>query len=290
MMMTNKAEPEAATPAVAPEPSPTLGVQNVNASVSFREEERIALGTDLRSLYRKARISQRVGRKSFVFGKDLPRRHRRTVTKTAHLKRTMTDFNMPAATAKGSARTKFVGQNMALQINEPHDSPSDGKERVQIIEDLDSPLATDEAKGSDMCKDTDRRRHDRVTKQIVEAEELIAQLAKTSIDMECFNSPHEDPLNIGVDDEDVDDAETELEVTVGSIECDTALLVTSDRFLIVWPTEMLPGDVRQGQKFMIVIRRNSNSEALRENAVWTLQNQIAALVSGAAKSSVAGDK
>ncbi len=206
---------------------------------------------DLRRLYRRARVNQHM--ESIMCFRSIAKRA--AAAEVRH-RRIMTEITRP---------TPPKIKNQMFGVGREED------QRVhQIVEALDSPEREEELKAGDHVRRS-RKQYEKARKQIAEAVEI--QFARTTLDNV---SSHEDsdPLDIGVYDQELEDNETELEVTVGTVGADAVILVTRDSFLILWPRDMLPTDVKAGNRFSMMVKRNTNSEALRENSIWTFQNQV----------------
>ena len=221
-------------------------------------------------VYRKAKISQRMMISSNTAARDLQLQFKKrcALPKTGHHKRTLTDNantkkdEIPSAKRQGRKFSFF-------------DNNKDDKQQVQIIEELDIPSVEEDKRDTRRSVQTeDRTRDEKIKKQIEEAEDLVAKFSQNA---ELF-AESGDELNMSMYGSNAADEEheTEMEITVGSIRSDIAVVVTKDSFLIVWPIEMLPKDVKKGDKYSILIKRNINSEVLRENSLWTMQSQISA--------------
>eukprot|EP00826_Nyctotherus_ovalis_P022069 TRINITY_DN1722_c0_g1_i10.p2 TRINITY_DN1722_c0_g1~~TRINITY_DN1722_c0_g1_i10.p2 ORF type:complete len:238 (-),score=80.69 TRINITY_DN1722_c0_g1_i10:132-845(-) len=150
------------------------------------------------------------------------------------------------------------------------------EDKVQIVEPLED-SNSEEAKG-----DLERPKLDeftsKVDQQIRQSEELIAKVMEDQIEMNDFESDNERHSNIldeniSVNDT-VDESVREVDVTVGEILNDIAILITTELHLFAWPLDMLPQDVKKGEKFSLLIKWNPNSEVLRKNTIYTQQNEI----------------
>jgi len=183
-------------------------------------------------------------------------------------------------------RTHTDSKNFANIQKVPLKSKNENsEEKVQIIENIENYNIPEEVKNEN-CEIVNPpkvidKMEEKIDQQIKQAEELIAKVTQNAIEMEELDLDNEDQLNeANLSGENLSDgdAEKEIEVTIGEICKDIAILVTSDYHLFGWPLDMLPPDVTKGMKFSFLIKRNTNSEVLRKNTIYTQQNEIAKLV------------
>lgn len=156
-----------------------------------------------------------------------------------------------------------------------YSNDEENKEKIQIIEALETPEENEEEKNE--VDDQNNIREEKIKMQIKQAEEIISKFTKERIEDDSFNSQQSNKIGLNSQGENslkVDETEKEIEVTVGDLPGNMAILITKECFIINWPIDMLPKDVKRGDKFSILVKRNENSEVLRENSIWTLQNQI----------------
>ena len=195
-------------------------------------------------------------------------------TKIKRHMRTLTDSNKFLGKFTGNAPpspSKAVGKRRSSE------------EKIQIIETLDNPDMEDSKGGGDKVTSPQvDKMADKIDKQIKQAEELIAKVAQNRIDDEELDLESErDPDKLEgsvIDEDEPEESEKEMEVTIGEIMKDVAILVTSEHYLFAWPLDMLPKDAKKGMRFSLLIKRNNNSEVLRKNAVYTQQNEILKLL------------
>lgn len=226
---------------------------------------------------RRASISHQAQMSLNVFGRSSPLQFKKRIgvgnTKVQLHRRTMTEGQAIAKKEeKESPRQKLPGVG-----NELYGGNEDNKEKVQIIEALEAPEEEEEEKVEK--NSNDMQMEDKIKKQIRQAEELITKFTQDRIEVDDFNSEGSNMLSPNDQSMGNDNSEKEIDVTVGDIQNSIAILVTKECYLIGWPLDMLPKDVRKGNKFSILVKRNENSEVLRENAIWTAQNQIFAQLS-----------
>ena len=148
---------------------------------------------------------------------------------------------------------------------------------MQIVERLE------ESDSEEMKNDLDKPKFDefttKVDEQIKQSEELIAKVMENQIEINDIDFDNEKDSNNELNEnisinESVDEAAKEIDVTVGEVLNDIAILITSELHLFAWPLDMLPQDVKKGEKFSLFIKWNPNSEILRRNAICTQQNEI----------------
>lgn len=194
------------------------------------------------------------------------------VTKVPHHCRMLTD-------SKAQLLAKFSEKR--LDMAEPARKRRGSMDRVQIVEVLDD--------GADDCK-SDVINMDsleaRVDRQIVEAEELVRKVTENGLDAEdCFvprrdtgmSPERESKESFAEENDDANEEpgeEREMGVTVGEVMKDIAVFVTEDYHLFAWPLDMLPAGVTKGAKLSLLMKRNTNSEFLRKNAIRAKQSEI----------------
>lgn len=189
-------------------------------------------------------------------------------TKVPHHRRIMTDCK---------ALAKFV-ENRAKQtpVAKPKlEKRLSGDQRVQIIETLDDPDALDDNKSCPIPPKAEKIA-DKIDQQMIQAEQLIAKVTQDRIDIDDIDleeGDNEESLS-GEGRSEADEDEKEIDVTVGEVLKDIAVLITSEYHLFAWPLDMLPRDIKKGAKLSFLIKRNSNSEVLRKNAICTQQSDI----------------
>ena len=197
-------------------------------------------------------------------------------TKVPHHRRMLTESKaLPNLLDK-----KFLHPKPAKRENRRRGS----EERVQIIEPLENPEGVEECK-SDIIAANIEGINDKIDRQIFQAQQLIAKVTQNNIDMdeidlEDTNSPvPESPFPNAEEEHDdpsikLDTAENIIDITVGEVLKDVAILVTSEYHLFAWPIDMLPRGVKKGYRLSFLITRNNDSELLRKNSIFTQQNEI----------------
>ena len=195
-------------------------------------------------------------------------------TKVPHHRRIMTDSKgLPQFVERRLSPTKSP-QRFGLERRRNSD------EKVRIIETLENPDGLEECKSDIIAFNVDKM-SEKIDRQIKQAEELVAKVTQDRIDIDDLDleeSGKNSLLEQDAQNSDNIEDEKEMEVTVGEVLKDIAVLVTSEYYLFAWPLDMLPKNIKKGIKLSILIKRNNNSEVLRKNSIYTQQNDILKLI------------